>query len=100
MAITSAISDLFASFYELIASVLGTMYTLVHTIVMACVNFVTGIFTLVGDVLGGFVEMAGGVGKFLASNVAILAIGVIGAVLFVRYTAQGQKVAQGTKKTN
>lgn len=33
-------------------------------------------------------------------NIAILAIGVIGAVLFVRYTAQGQKVAQGAKKTN
>jgi hypothetical protein len=33
-------------------------------------------------------------------NVAILAVGVIGAVLFVRYTAQGQKVAQGAKKTN
>lgn len=68
MAITTAITDLFASFYELLASVLGTMYTLVHTVVMACVNFVTGIFALVGDVLSGFVEMAGGVGKFLASK--------------------------------
>lgn len=68
MAITSAISDLFASFYELLASILGTMYTLVQTVVMAVVNFITGIFTLVGDVLSGFVEMAGGLGKFLASK--------------------------------
>ncbi|KAK0383836.1 hypothetical protein NLU13_9747 [Sarocladium strictum] len=100
MAITTAISDLFASIYELFASILGTMYSLVHAVIMAFVNFVTGIFTLAGDILGGVAEMAGGVGKFLASNIAILAIGVIGAVLFVRYTAQGQRVAQGAKKTN
>ena len=100
MAITTAISDLFASFYELFASIIGTMYSMVHALFSAVVNFVTGIFTLIADVLGGFVEMAGGIGKFLASNVAILAVGVIGAVLFVRYTAQGQKVVQGAKKTN
>jgi hypothetical protein len=68
MAVTSAISDLFASFYELFASILGAAYSIVHTVIMAVVNFVTGILTLVGDVLSGFVEMAGGVGKFLASK--------------------------------
>ncbi|KAL2208021.1 hypothetical protein CC79DRAFT_1333842 [Sarocladium strictum] len=68
MAITTAISDLFASFYELFASIIGTMYSMVHALFSAVVNFVTGIFTLIADVLGGFVEMAGGIGKFLASK--------------------------------
>ena len=53
MAITTAISDLFKSFYELISSIFGAAYAIVNSVVGAVVGFVTGIFKLAGDVLGG-----------------------------------------------
>ncbi|EXM08876.1 hypothetical protein NOF04DRAFT_8379 [Fusarium oxysporum II5] len=97
MAITSAISDLFSSIYELLASVFNTFYSVIHSILSAVLGFVQGLFNLIGDVVSGLVEVTGGVGKFVASNAAILAIGVLGTFAYVRYTAQGRTVAN--KKT-
>jgi hypothetical protein len=115
MAITSAISDLFSSIYELLASVFSTFYSVIHSILSAVLGFVQGLFNLIGDVVSGLVDVTGGVGKFVASefsppyshsswftdneigNAAILAIGALGAFAYVRYTAQGRAVAN--KKT-
>ncbi|KAF5685382.1 hypothetical protein FCIRC_3440 [Fusarium circinatum] len=97
MAITSAISDLFSSIYELLASVFNTFYAVIHSILTAILGFVQGLFNLIGDVVSGLVEVTGGVGKFVASNAAILAIGALGAFAYVRYTSQGRAVAN--KKT-
>jgi phage-related protein len=97
MAITSAINDLFASIYELLASVFNTVYTIIHSIFSAVLGFVQGFFNLIGDVVSGLVDVTGGVGKFVASNAAILAVGALGAFAYVRYTAQGKQVAN--KKT-
>ncbi|KAF5670496.1 hypothetical protein FHETE_4403 [Fusarium heterosporum] len=97
MAITSAITDLLSSIYELFASVLNTIYTVIHSIFSAVLGFVQGLFNLVGDVLSGLVDVTGGVGKFVASNAAILAVGALAAFAYVRYTAQGRAVAN--KKT-
>ncbi|KAI1039540.1 hypothetical protein LB505_002663 [Fusarium chuoi] len=115
MAITSAISDLFSSIYELLASVFNTIYSVIHSILTAILAFVQGFFNLIGDVVSGLVEVTGGVGKFVASefsplyshhlsradddigNAAILAVGALGAFAYVRYTAQGRAVAN--KKT-
>jgi phage-related protein len=99
MAITSAISDLFKSFYELFASVLNAAYTVIHSIFLAVYNFVTGIFTLAGDLLGGLVDVTGSVGKFVASNIVVFAIAIVGVFAYVRFTAQGQRVV-ADKKTN
>ncbi|UNI22766.1 hypothetical protein JDV02_008626 [Purpureocillium takamizusanense] len=99
MAITTAVSDLFNSFYELLSSVFGAAYAIVNSVVGAVVGFVTGIFKLVGDVLGGAVDIAGGVGKFLAGNIVLISVGALLAFAFVRYTAQGQR-AVTQKKTN
>ncbi|KAM0559275.1 hypothetical protein ACHAO7_001535 [Fusarium culmorum] len=97
MAITSAINDLFSSIYELLASVFNTVYAIIHSIFSAVLGFVQGLFNLIGDVVSGLVEVTGGVGKFVASNAAILAVGALGAFAYVRYTAQGKQVAN--KKT-
>lgn len=64
MAITTAVSDLFGSFYELISSVLGAAYAIVSSLVNAVVGFVAGIFSLAGDIASGAADIAGGVGKF------------------------------------
>lgn len=68
MAITSAINDLFASIYELLASVFNTVYTIIHSILSAVLGFVQGLFNLIGDVVSGLVDVTGGVGKFVASE--------------------------------
>ncbi|GJN71882.1 hypothetical protein VFPFJ_02607 [Purpureocillium lilacinum] len=99
MAITTAISDLFKSFYELISSIFGAAYAIVNSVVGAVVGFVTGIFKLAGDVLGGAIDIAGGVGKFIAGNIVLISVGALLAFAFVRYTAQGQRIA-AQKKTN
>jgi hypothetical protein len=65
MAITTAIADLFKSFYELIASFFGTAYALIHSLLNAIFGFISGLFTLAGDILGGFVDITTGVGKFV-----------------------------------
>ncbi|SPJ85129.1 uncharacterized protein FTOL_10980 [Fusarium torulosum] len=97
MAITSAVSDLFASIYELFASVFNTIYTIIHSVFSAVLGFIQGFFNLISDVLSGLVDVTGGVGKFVASNAAILAVGALAAFAYVRYTAQGKAVAN--KKT-
>jgi hypothetical protein len=66
MAITSAIGDLFKSFYELFASILNAAYTVIHSVFLAVYNFIAGIFTLAGNLLGGLVDVTGSVGKFVA----------------------------------
>ncbi|KAF4449057.1 hypothetical protein F53441_7601 [Fusarium austroafricanum] len=97
MAVTSAISNFLSSIYELLASVFNTIYAVIHSTLTAILGFVQGLFNLIGDVVSGLVDVTGGVGKFVASNAAILAVGALGAFAYVRYTAQGKAVAN--KKT-
>ncbi|KAF4458830.1 hypothetical protein FALBO_14423 [Fusarium albosuccineum] len=99
MSITAAINDFFSSIYELLSSVFSTLYAVIHSIFSAILGFVSGLFNLIGDVVSGLVDVAGGVGKFVAGNAAILAVGAIGAFAYVRYTAQGQRLAANSKKT-
>lgn len=67
MAITTAVAELLKSFYELLVSVLGTAYAVVHGIFMTIFNFAHGLFTLAGDILGGIFNITSGVGKFVLS---------------------------------
>ncbi|KAF4973455.1 hypothetical protein FZEAL_9329 [Fusarium zealandicum] len=97
MAITSAINDFFSSIYELLASIFSTIYAVIHSVFSAILGFVQGFFNLIGDVVTGLVDVAGGVGKFVAGNAAILAVGALGAFAYVKYTAQGQRVASNKK---
>ncbi|KAF5006294.1 hypothetical protein FDECE_7325 [Fusarium decemcellulare] len=120
MSITAAINDFFSSIYELLSSVFSTLYAVIHSIFSSILGFVSGLFNLIGDVVSGLVDVAGGVGKFVAvlcfkalvclyqctvlltggiGNAAILAVGAIGAFAYVRYTAQGQRLAANSKKT-
>lgn len=120
MAVTSAISDFFASIFELISSVFKTAYAIVHSILTAAVNFVSGVFTLITDLFSGVVDVAGGIGKFVfgrflpascsgrgfgkksltcVGNIVVVALVGAGVFAYMRYTAQGQKLATG-KKTN
>jgi hypothetical protein len=68
MAITSAVTDLFASIYELLASFLGAVYTIVHSFVMGIFNLFAGFLAFFGDIFQGVFDIVGGVGKFVAGE--------------------------------
>jgi phage-related protein len=98
MAITSAIGDLFASFYELIASVFNGIYNIIHTAISIVVGFFTGIFNLIAGVIKETLHATGSTGKFVLHNAdkaVWILIGVGAAVAITRYTATGQRAAAG-----
>ncbi|KAH7157424.1 hypothetical protein B0J13DRAFT_617521 [Dactylonectria estremocensis] len=97
MAITTAISDFVNSIYELFISIISTIYTVVNSALSAILGFITGIFTLLGDVTKGMVDVAGGVGKFVAGNAVLITIGALAAFAYVRFTVQGRQLAEGKK---
>lgn len=68
MAITSAVSDLVASVYELFASFIGAIYTIVHSFLAGIANLFAGVFHLFADVFQGVFDLVGGVGKFVAGK--------------------------------
>ena len=115
MAITTAIEDLFKSFYELIATVFSTFYHVLQTFLNAIISFFTGIVNMVADIFSGAVDIVGGVGKFLlgkdffhhqrlvatpltiTGNIVIIGVIAAGGYAYLRYTAQGRQVAAGKK---
>jgi hypothetical protein len=66
MAVTSAITDLVKSVGELLSSVLGAAYAIVHSFISGLLGLFAGFFAFVGDVGKGVFDLAGGVGKFVA----------------------------------
>ncbi len=66
MAVTNAISDLFASVYELFASLLGAIYTIIHSFVAGIASLFVGFINFFADISKGVVDVVGGVGKFVA----------------------------------
>lgn len=68
MAVTAAITDLVKSVAELISSVFGAAYTIVHSFLTGLVGLFAGFFTFIGDLAKGMFDVAGGVGKFVASE--------------------------------
>ncbi|KAK4041351.1 hypothetical protein C8A01DRAFT_14909 [Parachaetomium inaequale] len=95
MAVTSAITDLVKSAGELLSSVLGAAYAIVHSFISGLLGLFAGFFAFVGDVGKGVLDLAGGVGKFVAANAAILAVIAAAGYAYVRFVQQPQQ--QGRK---
>ncbi|KAK4225055.1 hypothetical protein QBC38DRAFT_279840 [Podospora fimiseda] len=108
MAITSAISDLISSIFELFSSFLGAAYTIIHSFFAAILSLFSGFFNFVADIFRGVFDVLGGVGNFLAGNIVF--IGVIAALWFgyTQYVAKNPQArakitngaGAGTKKVN
>ncbi|KAK3940191.1 hypothetical protein QBC46DRAFT_341751 [Diplogelasinospora grovesii] len=93
MAVTSAVNDLIASVYELLASLFSGVYNIVHSIITAVLGLFTGFFTLMADVFSGVVDVVGGLGKFVAGNIVVIGIIAAAGYGFVRYQqTQGRSV--------
>jgi phage-related protein len=72
MAITTAVSDLFSSFYELIASIFGAAYSLVHGLVSVIVGFFSGVVNLILGFIRETLHAAGSSGKFVLRKLTLL----------------------------
>ncbi|ROV93959.1 hypothetical protein VSDG_06238 [Cytospora chrysosperma] len=94
----SAFEDFFKSIYELFASIIGTLASVVNAFIHTILGFFSGIINLLSDVLKGAVDLAGGVGKFITSNIVIIGVVAAGGYLYIR-TQQGKPVVPA-KKTN
>jgi phage-related protein len=68
MAVTNAITDLIKSVGELLSSVFGAAYAIVHSFISGVVGLFAGFFALVADLAKGMVDLTGGVGKFVAGR--------------------------------
>ena len=68
MAITSAVTDLVKSVGELLSSIFGAAYAIIHSFVSSIFNLVAGFLAFVGDLGKGVFDLAGGVGKFVAGT--------------------------------
>jgi phage-related protein len=68
MAVTNAITDLIQSIGELLSSVFGAAYAIVHSFISGVLGLFAGFFAFVGDLAKGVVDLTGGVGKFVAGR--------------------------------
>ncbi|KAH8898098.1 hypothetical protein GQ53DRAFT_678071 [Thozetella sp. PMI_491] len=102
MAITTAIGDLFHSVYEMFLTIFGTIYNLISSFFLAIIHFFQDFVNLITSVLGGVIEVAGGVGKFVLGNVVMLGVVSAGIYFYVNnQQQQGRSVKPATamKKT-
>jgi hypothetical protein len=68
MAVTNAITDLIKSIGELLSSVFGAAYAIVHSFINGALGLFAGFFAFVSDLAKGVVDLTGGVGKFVAGK--------------------------------
>ncbi|QUC23771.1 uncharacterized protein UV8b_08012 [Ustilaginoidea virens] len=99
MALTSAVSDLFRSIYELFASLVAAVYAAVYAVFAAAQSVVVGLATAVRDVLAQAVHLTGGVAKFVTGNFVALAVGGLLVLGYLRVSASRRQEAVRAKKT-
>ncbi|CEJ62327.1 hypothetical protein PMG11_10829 [Penicillium brasilianum] len=99
--IVTSIKDLIASVFEVVFSVFNGAINLVTGLITGLVNSVIGIVKMALHTVGSTLEAAGGVGKFIASNIVIIALIAAGAYGYLQYQSrQGRPVRAGNKKLN
>ncbi|KAK3302769.1 uncharacterized protein B0T15DRAFT_314627 [Chaetomium strumarium] len=111
MGLANAVIDLVKSFGELLNSVVGTAYALVHSFVAGLWGLVAGVLAMFGDLGKGAIDFVEGVGRFVVGNAALLGVAAAGFYAYKRFIAQPQAEgrrpavalnggAGGGKKTN
>jgi phage-related protein len=99
--IITSVKDLIASVFEVIFSVFRAAFNTTSQLIEAVVNSVIGTFKFVLHTIAGTLEAAGGVGKFIASNIVVIALIAGGGYAYLRYQkSQGRPVRAGNKKLN
>ncbi|KAK4097615.1 hypothetical protein N658DRAFT_268801 [Parathielavia hyrcaniae] len=95
MAVTNAVTDLISSVAELISSIFGAAYSIVHSFITGVFGLFAGFFAMIGDLGKGVFDLVGGVGKFVAANAVVIAVVAAAGYAYVRFVQQPQP--QGRK---
>ncbi|KAJ6091175.1 hypothetical protein N7467_003144 [Penicillium canescens] len=99
--IITSIKDLVTSVFEVIVSVFHTALDVTSGLLTAIVNSFIGTLRMALRAVGNIFETAGGLGKFIASNIIVIAIIAGGAYGYLRYQSrQGRPIKVGNKKLN
>ncbi|OGE56396.1 hypothetical protein PENARI_c003G08920 [Penicillium arizonense] len=99
--IITSIKDLVASVLEVIVSVFHNAFDVTSGLLIAIVNSFIGTLRMALRAVGNIFEAAGGLGKFIASNIIVIAIIAGGAYGYLRYQSrQGRPIKVGDKKLN
>ncbi|KAJ5489721.1 hypothetical protein N7539_004611 [Penicillium diatomitis] len=99
--ILGSIKDLITSVFEVIFSVFHGAFDLVSNFVAGLFQTIIGFFHMALSTVGNVFETAGDVGKFVASNVVVIALIAAGVFGYLQYQArQGRPVKVGDKKLN
>ncbi|KAK4188605.1 hypothetical protein QBC35DRAFT_354172, partial [Podospora australis] len=91
MAVTNAITDLVSSIFELFSSFLGAIYTIIYSFFAGVLGLFTGFFAFIADIFKGVFDVTSGVGKFVSSNVVILALIGAGVYAYSRFATPAQQ---------
>ncbi|CAI7619604.1 hypothetical protein N7533_004452 [Penicillium manginii] len=99
--VITSIKDLIASIFEVIFSTIKAAFDAVFSIFHALFATVASVFVTLLNTAKDAVGAVGGVGKFVASNIFVLAFIGIGVYGYLNYRSrQGRPVVVGNKKLN
>ncbi|KAK4118593.1 hypothetical protein N657DRAFT_583391 [Parathielavia appendiculata] len=95
MAVTNAVTDLVASIGELLSSIFGAAYSIVHSFITGVLGLFAGFISMIGDLVKGVFDLVGGMGRFVAANAVVIALVAAAGYAYVRFVQQPQQ--QGRK---
>jgi hypothetical protein len=81
MGLANAVIDLVKSFGELLNSVVGTAYALVHSFVAGVWGLVAGVLAMFGDLGKGAIDFVEGVGRFVVGTFTSFSLPLLVLVL-------------------
>ncbi|KAJ5176128.1 uncharacterized protein N7482_002005 [Penicillium canariense] len=99
--IITAVKDLISSMFEVVFSVFRVAFDTASGLVTAAVNFFIGTLKMALHTAANTLKAAGGVGKFIASNIVVIALIAGGIYAYLQYQGrQGRPAKVGNKKLN
>jgi len=99
--VIASVKDLITSMFEVTFSVFTSAFDAIYGLLLVFINFFAGIFTTVLHMAKSILEGVGGVGKFIASNIVVIAIIACGGYGYLEYQRrQGRPVDIGGKRLN
>ncbi|KAG6003051.1 hypothetical protein E4U54_000755 [Claviceps lovelessii] len=99
MSLSSAVSGIFTSIYDLFASILAAILALAQGALHGVQSTLMGIVHLARDVVSQMVHLTGGATKLVASNFIALAVGGLLVFAYLRYAAGNRPAVPAQKKT-
>ncbi|KAG5922522.1 hypothetical protein E4U53_003707 [Claviceps sorghi] len=99
MSLSSAVSGIFTSIYDLFASLLATIVAIARAALHAVQSVLMGAVHLVQGMFSQVAHLTGEATAFVTSNFVAMAVGGLVVFAYLRYAAGERRVVAGQKKT-